>query len=287
MTLGDPSEGRNPPDGAVLHYFLKAVPEGEVKIAVLDAAGKTIRTLDGTKDVGLNRVHWDLRHDKTKEIRLRTSPPFAPDTKVGPEGWRAFPGGGRLAVLAPPGKYTVKLSVAGKDYSEALEVRKDPNTAGSEADVAAQTKVALEVRDRLNEVADAINQIESVRSQLTSLLGYLTEDEPGKAVAASGKALDQKLVAIEEKLFQMRVTGRGQDLLRYPSELLEKLVYSVDGLSVSDFPPTHEQLEVHALLGKQVEGLRQRLDEVLKTDVAALNEVLRQKNVGSVVVRTP
>ena len=103
MTMGDPSEGRNPPDGAVLHYYLKAAPEGDVKVAIQDAGGNTIRTLDGTKEAGLNRVHWDLRYDKTKEIRLRTSPPFAPETKVGPEGWRAFPGGGRVAILAPPG----------------------------------------------------------------------------------------------------------------------------------------------------------------------------------------
>ncbi len=287
MTLGDPSEGRNPPDGAVLHYFLKTAPEGDVKIAILDANGTTIRTLDGTKEVGLNRVYWDLRLDKTKEMRLRTSPPFAPETRVGPEGWRAFPGGGRLAVLAPPGKYTVKLKVAGKDYSEGLEVRKDPNTAGSEGDVAAQTRVVMEVRDRLNEAADAVNQIESLRAQVASLQGLLGEDETGKEVAASGQALDQKLLAIEEQLFQTRVTGRGQDLLRYPSQLVEKLIYSVDGLSVSDFPPTNEQLEVHALLGEQLKGLRSRLDEVLKTDVAALNELLRQKNVGSVVVRIP
>ena len=73
---------------------------------------------------------------------------------------------------------------------------------------------------------------------MASLQTLLGEDEAGGRSAASAKALEQKLVAIEESLFQMRVTGRGQDLLRYPSRLVEKLVYSVDGLSVADFPPT-------------------------------------------------
>ena len=287
MAIGDPSEGKNPPDGAALHYFLKAAPEGDVKIAIEDASGRTIRTLEGTKEAGINRVYWDLRHDKTKEIRLRTSPLFAPEVKLGAEGFRPFPGGGRLAVLAPPGTYTVKLRVAGKEYTERLEVRKDPNAIGTEADVAAQTKVVLEVRDRLNEAADAINQIESIRSQVASLQTLLGEDEAGRALGASAKALEQKLLAIEESLFQMRVTGRGQDVLRYPSRLVEKLVYSVDGLSVADFPPTREQLEVHALLGDQLQGVRARLDEVLKTDVAAFNDLVRQKNLGSVVVRMP
>jgi hypothetical protein len=278
LAVGDPSEGRNPPEGALLHYLLKAVPEGDVKIAIQDASGRTVRTFDGTKEKGLNRVYWDLRYDKTKEIRLRTSPPFAPETKVGPEGWRAFPNGGRLAVLAPPGTYTVTLTVAGKDYAEKLELRKDPNTAGSEADVAAQTKVVLEVRDRLDQAAEAINRIESVRAQVAAV--SQGEEETGKALAPAAQALEAKLLAIEEKLFQMRVTGRGQDQLRYPSQLVEKLIYSVDGLSVSDFPPTNEQLEVHALLGRELEELRRRLDEVLKTDVAAFSELVRQKGVG-------
>ena len=44
---------------------------------------------------------------------------------------------------------------------------------------------------------------------------------------------------------------------------------------------------MHALLGDQLQGVRARLDEVLKTDVAAFNDLVRQKNLGSVVVRLP
>jgi photosystem II stability/assembly factor-like uncharacterized protein len=287
MVLGDPSEGRNPPDGAAIHYLLKAAPEGDVKIAILDGSGKTIRTLDGTKEAGINRVFWDLRYDKTKEIRLRTSPPFAPDVKPGPEGFRAFPGGGRLAVLAPPGRYTAKLTVAGKDYTQTLELRKDPNTAGSEADVQAQTKVVMEVRERLNEAADSINQIESLRVQVAGFKGRVAEDEAAKAVREAADALEKKLVEVEEKLFQMRTTGRGQDALRYPSQIVEKLLYSADGLTVSDFPPTQAQLEVHARLGDELRAERARLDGIVAGEVKAFNELLQEKGLASVGVERP
>ena len=45
-----------------------------------------------------------------------------------------------MSVLAPPGTYTVKLIAAGRTLTAPLVVRKDPNTAGSEADIRAQTK---------------------------------------------------------------------------------------------------------------------------------------------------
>ena len=47
-------------------------------------------------------------------------------------------------------------------------VRKDPNTAGTEADIAAQTKVMLQIRDNVNIAAKAINDAELVRAQLVA-----------------------------------------------------------------------------------------------------------------------
>ena len=50
-----------------------------MKIRIEDAQGQTVRTLTGTKTVGINRVNWDLRGEQTKEVRLRTSPAYAPE----------------------------------------------------------------------------------------------------------------------------------------------------------------------------------------------------------------
>jgi photosystem II stability/assembly factor-like uncharacterized protein len=281
----DPTEGKNPPEGAAISYLLKAAPEGDVKIAIVDASGQTIRTLEGTKEAGLNRVFWDLRYERTAEIRLRTSPPFAPEIGLGPEGFRPFPGGGRLAILAPPGSYAVKLKVAGQELSETLVVRKDPNTAGSEADIQAQTKLMLAVRNDLNVAASSLNQIESIRAQVAGLLPLLADDESGKAIRTSAADLEQKLLKIEERLFQVRVTGRGQDALRWPSQIVEKLLYLADGVSLADFPPTQEQLDVHQLLSDRLRAVRTELGDTVAKDLSGFNELLRQKNVQNVIVR--
>src|SRR5678816_1974107 len=102
----DPSAGQNPQYGAAISYYLKAAPSGDVKIRIEDAKGKTVRTLNGTKNAGLNRVTWNLEGEPTTEVRMRTSPEFAPEVKVGPDGTRNAPGAGRLSILLPPGTYT-------------------------------------------------------------------------------------------------------------------------------------------------------------------------------------
>ncbi len=57
-------KGENPPDGALLHYFLKAKPEGPGTLEISDPTGtaKTTYILDDAR-AGINRVAWDLRFD--------------------------------------------------------------------------------------------------------------------------------------------------------------------------------------------------------------------------------
>src|SRR6185437_3161602 len=50
----DPSAGQNPPYGAAISYYLKSAPSGDVKVKIEDANGQLVRTLNGTKNVGLN-----------------------------------------------------------------------------------------------------------------------------------------------------------------------------------------------------------------------------------------
>src|SRR2546430_13583417 len=54
---------------------------------------------------------------------------------------RPAPAEQRLALLAPPGTYTVKLTADGKEYSQPLKVIKDPHSNGTEGDLQVQTKL--------------------------------------------------------------------------------------------------------------------------------------------------
>jgi hypothetical protein len=204
-------------------------------------------------------VWWDFRSDPTKDFKLRTTPTYAPEFSLGPDGTRKFPTAAPMSVLMPPGTYTVKLVVNGKDVSQPqrLVVRKDPNSTGTEADIQTQTKLLLEIRDNMNVATDLINEAEAVRAQLLHERDFAADDAAGKAAKAKAAELDKKIVAIESKLFNMTATGRGQDQLRFPSQLVEKLSHLADVVGLNDFPPTDQELAVHRKLSQELSGYKE------------------------------
>jgi photosystem II stability/assembly factor-like uncharacterized protein len=104
--------GRNPPTGASLNYFLSRPATTDVKIAVSDAAGSVIRTFDGPRAAGINRIWWDLYAEAPANTARGL--PFGPMNRPTP--------------LVPEGVYGIRLTVEGKEYSTRLTLRKDPNS---------------------------------------------------------------------------------------------------------------------------------------------------------------
>ena len=97
--------GENPPRGTTINYYLKSAATGDVKITIADATGKVIRTLDGTKDQGINRVNWTL-----------TPQP------LGRGGAGGFGGGGRGGATVDSGTYLVTLAVNGQNVHRSPSV---------------------------------------------------------------------------------------------------------------------------------------------------------------------
>ena len=185
-----------------------------------------------------------------------------------------------MTVLMPPGNYTVKLSVDGQEVgSQPLQVMIDPNSGGSEADVAAQTAMLMALRKDLEAAADMTNQIEIIRGQLASLRQVVTD----ATVKAGADDLDKKLTDIEDNLIQRKFSGQGQDTTRFPNKLIAKITYLAGGVSGGDYPPNTQQQEVKSMFEAQLVDLRKRLDVVVSTDVASFNRMLRDKGVGNVI----
>ncbi len=275
----DPTTGENPRYGAGINYYLKAAG-GKVAVTILDSKGEVVRTIAGTNAAGLNRVYWDLRYEPTTEARMRTSPLYAPHVRVGPDGWRPAPGAGRLSILAPPGTYTVKVSVGGRDLTQPLTLRKDPHSAGTEADIQAQMKVLFDLRGDLNAGANLLNQIELVRGQIANVVELMQN----AAIKTAGGELDQKFIAVESNLVELRSTGRG-DGTRWGSRLLGKMAYLANGLANGDFRPTDQQMEVQKLQEERLKACQSQVEDLLKRDLNAFNDVLRKANAPIIVVR--
>ncbi len=280
----DPSEGQNPPYGASIHYNLKSASEDSISIEILDASGVTVRTLKDSSTAGINRVWWDLRYDESKQAKLRTKPLHAPWVQLGDSGWRSAPGLGRISVLAPPGMYSVKLSVNGQDFTQPLEVRKDPNSKGTAADIARQTVVVIELRAELDQAVDMINKAELVRGQLQALNRTLEDNDDAAAIRDAAKVVEGKFTAFEEKLYQLFASGRGQDGIRWPTRLAQHITYLAGRVADSDFAPTTQQLEVHDELQRELRMSQTLFDALLTNDLQPFNEMLAEQNMQGVLV---
>jgi len=284
--VDDPVAGTNPPYGASLNYWLRTAPDStkadSQAIEILDASGKLVRTLRQIPKAGINRIWWDLQFEPTPEARLRTSPRFAAWLAVKPEGTPA-PGIGRFSPLAPPGRYTVRLTVRGQTTEQPLVVLKDPNTGASDEDVRAQSVAMGAVKADLDSTVAMINRVEVLRGELASLRASLAGDSSAAGVRAGADSLDRTLQTFEEDLFQVRVTGRGQDILRWPMKLAEQLMYLAQSITGSDFAPSGSQREVQQLLSGQVREARARLDRLMAGDVAAFRQSLRARNLPNLI----
>jgi photosystem II stability/assembly factor-like uncharacterized protein len=323
FTVGDdPANGQIPPYGAAITYWLKsgkdtsgartvatradigkdtviatvspgaprdstakraaAQPADSVAITITSSDGAVVRTMKGPVDAGLNRVWWNLRYDRSKEAKLRTSPEHAPWFPVKLEG-RTAPGVNRVAILAPPGTYTVKLSYGSDVQTRTLVVRKDPNSGGSDDEVRAQTELTRAIQRDLDSAVTMINRLEVVRGQLAALTTVLAMDSSRSDVRASADSLDRKLLVSERKLFQTLITGRGQDDVRWPMRLAEQLAYLAEEVGGSDFGPTRSQRDVALLLHDQLVALGGEVSQVLQRDVVAFNDMLRGKKLESII----
>jgi len=142
--------GTNAPQGTAISYHLKAAPSGDVKLTVSDITGKVVRAITATKEVGLNRVQWNLRGDPPPRpagfgggggagnaaaaaptaTPAAGTQPAAPGAGQGGGGRGGGGGGGRFANFGPaldPGVYLVKLSVDGKELMTKVVIEADLN----------------------------------------------------------------------------------------------------------------------------------------------------------------
>lgn len=280
VPYSDPTEGRDPEYGASINYWLGRPASSAPTVEIVDAAGDVVRTLRGTNHAGVNRLHWDLRDEPNGSIRLLTAPMYAEHIGVDEEG-RPAPGASRISILMPPGQYTVRLDVDGARHEQPLTVIKDPHSAGTEADIRAQIAFLREVRDDVVRAGEAVHRVEAMRVQLATAKRFAEDDALVQAI----EEVEDGLVDMQMEMVDLRLTGRGQDGVRFGATLLQKLGYVSNGISVADFPPTDQEAEVKVLLNGQLNDYVARLDAYVRDEVGELNQRLRAR--GLVIISDP
>ena len=198
----------NPPYGALLYYHLSRPPSGEMTVQIFDAAGTLVRTMSSIppppvegalypdywlatpqsralpKNVGTNRINWDLQYDDPPAIAhdLENQMNMVEGvTTPGPHGPQV-----------PPGVYTLKLTVDGTVYTQMVTVRNDPRVGESPAIVSAlkaQNTLTMKAYQGMKDSYAANEEVSAARAQLKSAAAGQGD------AAAKAKELDTKLAA--------------------------------------------------------------------------------------------
>jgi photosystem II stability/assembly factor-like uncharacterized protein len=308
--------GDNPPEGALITFYLKTQPPGPVSITIADKDGRTVRRMNRVVDEpGVNRVAWDLRFDATPgggggrggggggrggaaagaaagadtslaAVRARRRAAAEEEVQVPFEG---FGGGGALAVL--PGTYTVTVTVEGKRYSKNVEVALDPRSDLTPAQLAAQYTAARAMEDLAARVNRIITSVDDLTRQMTALQDQLRRAPANAADSAavpSRQVLAELDVTLKElKQFKDSVLARplpGLGYRQYPR--LREEVQTVSGMiSRPMMPPTAGEMLRSTELGGEANQAQVRLDAIIQTHVMKINDLL--KGTPHVLIQAP
>ena len=175
------------------------------------------------------------------------------------------------------------LIIGGEEFAQQLTVLKDPVSEGTIGDIRAQVALLEEIRNDLDGAADAINRIEWVRRQLYDLVDVLEDQGGADDLITGADGLDASLIEVEEELTQLRSTGTGQDGVRYAARIAEKLRHLSNGVGSADFRPTDQHGEVKVLLHDSLLDARSRLDALLQDELAAFNQLLRDRGLNPLI----
>ncbi|MEM1246055.1 MAG: hypothetical protein AAGK22_06760 [Acidobacteriota bacterium] len=253
------ADGKNPDSGVPLTYFVRGSAsdreddeESEVTLRVLAADGHLVRELKGPSSPGLHRVSWNLLETRTPAVKLRLPPKENPYLPPGKDGLRNLPDGGRFALRALPGTYTVELTLGERTVSQSLQILPDPTSLIEE--IEEQRELLQPLRASIEEAANVIHSIEAQREQIVGLLARL-EDVAESGLLEDLDGVRVELEEIENRLFDLRLTGAGQDTLRWPRKLYARLTYLARRVQMSDAPPTLQHRQVAELLEDELRQL--------------------------------
>jgi photosystem II stability/assembly factor-like uncharacterized protein len=224
--------------------------------------GRDTDKLDGITN-GHNRMSWNLRMPEAKR----------------------FPGlvmwaGGTQGPRVTPGTYTVRLTVGDQPAQTAtFDVKQDPRTPVSAADLKAQYDFVMTVHDKLSQVNESITKIRDVRRSLTDIKKRASDN---KTVVNAANDLDKKMTAIEEALYQTK-NHSPEDPLNFPIKLNDKLAGVGDSAATGSYPPTAQQIAVRDELVAQIDAQLAQLKTIWDTDLPAFNKLVSDQKVPAIV----
>jgi len=273
---GGPDSGSNPPEGALITYYLPNKPKDGARLEILDAKGDVVRTWSSSADkayrkldasAGSHRLAWNLRYDGPTPIKT-ANPVFEAGAPVTP------------AVV--PGTYTVELTAGGHTYRQPLTVKLDPRLSATPADLDKQLALMRSIQHAIDTDHQAFNGLQSLRKQLAALTGRLGDAPATKKIAAAAGALEREAGDVAGKLFQYKAHAPKWLFMNYPGQINMRLVSLEYSVAAANDAPTSQQEAAFKVLNRQLQAQLARWDAIRNQKLPALNAKMRKQGIPEI-----
>jgi photosystem II stability/assembly factor-like uncharacterized protein len=288
--------GRNPPDGAIIDYYLASQANGPVTLEIFDAHNQLVRKYASTDKpldmakiaaenpipmywvrheqelssaAGMHRFVWDI-HCPAPESLAHGYPISAivHDTPRYP-----------LGAFALPGEYIVKLTVDGKTYTQPLTVKMDPRIKTSLVDIRKQFEMENGSVEGMNKSFEALAKVKSVRAQLKERAEKAGKGAVADAIAALDKQVAELEGAARPGFFGVPEGGKRPENLSTLNQHFGGILAVADS---GDVAPTTQGTAVYNELEEALDKLAARWTKILLQDIPALNADLKKAGLAAV-----
>jgi photosystem II stability/assembly factor-like uncharacterized protein len=278
----DEPSGRNPPDGAVIDYYLPQAAKGAVILEMLGSNGAVVRRVSSTDSVGfsaeerakelipqywirqpqtlaatagMHRFIWDLHCTTPRAVRrsfpISAVPADTPQEPLGPR--------------VVPGVYRVRLEIGGRKWEQQLNVMPDPRVNITQQDYAAQFALAKGLAEALDASSAKAQEVKSLRAQLKKL-----GTAQGAAIAAQAKELDEHFESLMEQGAGTQPAATQRGLARVNGDI-ESLYTQVVN---ADAAPTQAQQSAADSLLQEWSSIAAASAKIWQENLAPLNQAL-------------
>ncbi len=277
----DVPAGQNPPDGAILNYYLGSGTSGDVTLEVLDSSGKVVRRYSSADPLpppdpelsiptywvrplqklsnqpGFHRFVWDLHYAPIPGVK-----PEYPIAAVYENTAPAY-----TSPWAMPGKYQVVLTANGKQYKQDFTIQMDPRVKTPVTDLQQQFNLSQQVYQDLLVLQPINDQVEKLRAQIKA--------QRAKSQSDADKA---KLDAFTQKLDALAGAGgrrrRGTQQAATLSSVRGSLFEMFSVLQDADAAPTPQATQAVPVLHNSTQELVKQWEEIQKTDLPQMKSQL-------------
>ena len=292
---------------ATIQYSL-AKQTDTVKIEILDASGRVIRTMiGGHRDTTAKRgARSGARAGSGGAMADSVAKSETAGCETSRRGRQALPTGERglnrvawdlrypgavsfpclimwgasaeRGPVAVPGEYRVRITANGVTQTQPLTVRIDPRLKGvTQADLAEQFALAMKVRDRVSDADNAVIRIRGVRRQVQDRLSQTHDHQ----LTTAGQSLVRKLTDAEESLYQTK-NRSGQDPLNFPIRINNRMAALGSSVERGDAKPTAAAYVVFKELSTDLDAKLDAVNALFDTDLARFNTLLAGKHLERV-----